>query len=423
MKISFALSILILAIGAVMAWNDRHDLTSSRAVYRQVAAEAMELGIAAGGSGDARATKRERGVAKISPAEHIAFIKEMIALGSAAPEESMAKRHSGMTERLNSLNAAELNAFIAALLAEKDIAAKAQSWRIRYLVELLGKSHPSAALEIFVLHPELDGSSYNVSSVLTRWATDDPLAALDWLRKHAVTHPELVADEAKRSLIGGAAAKSPKLAFEILRELDPERKIGAIHKLMWAAKTDEQRTETLIALREHLGTLSDPSKAAAMRESALCELVPGATENGYDAAQKWLATANLSPDELHDFSSALVSIHVESDIGRWVEWMGKNADSKELNIEVFNMVYPWTQKDYQAAGAWLSGTPDGPAKIAAVKAYVTAIASYEPEVAAQWIGTLPPGKDQDVRYQGILSNWPKNDPQGAAAFADKHGIK
>lgn len=422
MKISIALSILILAIGAVMAWNDRYDLTSSRQIYRQAAAEAAQLGIAAGGSADARANKRERGVAKISPAEYIAHLKAMIALGLAPQDETLIKRSSEMTERLNSLNAAELNALIEALLAEKDITAEAQSGPVRHLIGLVKKSHPQAALELLILHPEMIKSS-NVPDTLTRWATDDSLAAWDWVRQHAVTHPELVTDEAKRSLIRGAAAQNPKLAFEMIRELDPDWKLGAIYGLMRAAKTDEQRTETLIALRVHLATLPDPSKAADMKNSAFGVIASGATENGYDAAQKWLATANLSRDELHDFSTGLMSIEDESDTGRWVEWLGKNATREQLNDGVFNLVYSWTKKDYQAAGEWLSGTPDGPAKIIAVNAYVTAISGYEPEVAAKWVDTLPPGKARETRYKDIHGNWPKDDPQGAAAFAEKHGIK
>lgn len=425
MKISIALSILILAIGAVMAWNDQHDLTSSREIYRQVAAEAAELGIASSGSEAAtssRAAKRGRDVVKISPPEYIAYLKEMIALGSTPPDESLEKRGSEITERLNSLNANELNALIEALLAEEGITAEAKSGRVGYLVGLLQKSDPQAALELFVLHPATSERS-SIPDTLSRWATDDPLAALDWVRAHAVTHPDLVTDEAKRSLIEGAAAQNPKLAFEILRECDPERKIGGIYGLMRAAKTDEQRTETLIALREHLGSIPDPSKANDLRRAAIGELAYSSTRNGYDAAQKWLASAKLSQDELYDFSSALVSIRVDSDVGRWVEWMGKNAAPKQLNIQVFNLVHSWTKRDYQAAGEWLSNTPDGPSKIIAIKTYATTIASHEPEVAAQWLDTLPPGKDRDSSFRGIHSSWPKNDPQGAAAFAEKHGIK
>jgi len=85
----------------------------------------------------------------------------------------------------------------------------------------------------------------------------------------------------------------------------------------------------------------------------------------------------------------------------------------------------WTEKDYQAAGTWLTQAADGPAKQAAVASYAKTVAPYEPETAAQWAITLPPGRTRIIALQTVYEKWPKNDPaakEAAEAFAEKHGI-
>jgi hypothetical protein len=86
------------------------------------------------------------------------------------------------------------------------------------------------------------------------------------------------------------------------------------------------------------------------------------------------------------------------------------------------LIQRWTTEDYQAAGKWLATTPESPAKNTAVSSYAQTIANYEPQTAAQWALTLPPGENRDNTLKRIYSYWPKDDPGGAAAFAKKHSI-
>jgi hypothetical protein len=83
------------------------------------------------------------------------------------------------------------------------------------------------------------------------------------------------------------------------------------------------------------------------------------------------------------------------------------------------LIRRWTTHDYQAAGKWLGITPEGPTKNTAIASYAETVASYEPETAAQWALTLPPGTDRERTLKTIHRNWPKDDPEGAAAFAKK----
>jgi hypothetical protein len=62
----------------------------------------------------------------------------------------------------------------------------------------------------------------------------------------------------------------------------------------------------------------------------------------------------------------------------------------------------------------------------AAKTTATTLSRYEPEAAAQWALTLPPGKDRDETLNQIYHAWPKTDPaaiEAADAFARQHGLK
>ena len=54
------------------------------------------------------------------------------------------------------------------------------------------------------------------------------------------------------------------------------------------------------------------------------------------------------------------------------------------------------------------------------------MASYHPQVAAQWALTLPDGDERDATLKQIYQNWPKTDAaaiEAAAAFAKENGIE
>ena len=191
-----------------------------------------------------------------------------------------------------------------------------------------------------------------------------------------------------------------------------------------AAKTDEERTATLAALRGHVGTIQDTEAAGKLRDSGLHQLGSNLSSDSYDSAQKWLANAKLSPEELRSFANGIQTNGNNN--GEWIEWVGKSIPADKSNGKIQSMVRDWTENDYQAAGAWLNTTPAGPVKNTAIRSYAETVSSYEPEAAAQWAVTLPPGKDRDNTLKKIYHNWPKKDDASKAAaeaFKTEHGIK
>ena len=130
-------------------------------------------------------------------------------------------------------------------------------------------------------------------------------------------------------------------------------------------------------------------------------------KDGFAAATQWLAGADLTADELKRFASRLPSSAKAAERGQWIDWIGKTLPPDKASDCIWQNVTGWTKADYQAAGKWLAATPEGPTKITAIRAYAGSVASIEPETAAQWAMTLPPGKDRDETLATIYQKWPR----------------
>ncbi|MEO5914166.1 MAG: hypothetical protein ABIS50_08035 [Luteolibacter sp.] len=437
MKISIALSLLILAIGATLGWQDHQRLETVRESHAKLVAEAAKSGIVVDSTHPeegVRVTKHEREDkekdAKKAAAEFIAFAKEMEAMQKKGgpPDEATQKKIMDFMDRMMSLDAGQLKILIAEVRANKDLKDETRQGLIGFSIMTLANDHPQAALALLTessdVFDENGMSKHVISSSLAKWAKDDPMAALDWVRKNGEKFPDIVNDDAKRGMISGAAANDPKLAFQLIGELGLKDGDSAIRSIVDAAKSPEERTATLAALREHLATLPEGEMRDQAANSAIRSLAQNAAKEGFEAGSKWIENAGFTPEQLAGVADGGFSYNVKSDdTGKWVEWMGGNLPEGKSDSGIRNMVRNWTQNDYQAAGKWLSSTPDGPAKNVSIRTYAETVSKYEPETAAQWAMTLPPGKDRDQTLKNIYQNWPKDDAAAKEAFSKLRGIK
>lgn len=293
----------------------------------------------------------------------------------------------------------------------------------------LADRHPQAALaflgESEDLLPQAPMRKHCAASALSGWAKNDPMAASKWFKENSEKHSDFFDDQAKTALLSGAAAQDPKLAFQLIGDLKFKDENNEVSTILNAAKTPEERTASVNALREYAATLEN-SEARNDALKALSSLGDNVAQDGFKNAVEWMNAAKLSPSELQSFSRGISYQSVpSSDAGQWAEWLGQNLPEQDASRRIARFVDDWTQKDYVAAGKWLTATPEGSAKQAAVQGYIQAVAAYEPETAGQWAMTLPAGKDRETAFKDIYQKWPKSDPAAKAAaeaFADQHGI-
>lgn len=437
MKISIAISILILAAAAGLGWRDHRQLAAIRKNHAKLVAEAATLGIAFDPENSAdpvRVTKRERenreAEARLVAVELIAFAKEMEAADKIGgpPDAAAQKRLMDFMDRMMSLDSAQLKILIAEIRATQDLKDETRQGLIGFSIMTLANDHPQAALALFTESSDLfkEGAGMGehvISSALARWAKDDPLEALKWVKKNGAKFPDLVTDDVKRGLVAGAAANDPKLAFKLIGELGIKETSQAMSGIMGAARTPEERTAAVAALREHLASLSDEKPRNEQFAHSLSGLADGLAQEGFASATQWIAEAKLSPSELESLVGGLGHSAKSGEIGQWVEWIGEKLPPDKSGNSISGIVRRWTENDYQAAGKWLAATPAGPAKNTAIRSYAETISEYEPETAAQWALTLPPGKDREETLKCIHSNWPQDDAAAKEAFAKRHGIE
>ena len=438
MKISIALTLLILAIGGLLGWQDHQRLVVVRTSHDKLVAEAAVAGIvvdAASPDDGVRVTKRKRedkeAVARQTAADFIAFARKIEAVEKEGgkPNEEMQQDILDFMDRMMALDASQLKILIAEFRATPDLKDETRRGLIGFSIMTLANDHPQAALTLFTESSDLldNGMGKHViSSSLAKWAKDDPMAALEWARANGEKHPDLVTDDAKRGIIAGAAANDPKLAFSLIGELGLKNPSDGIRNITDAARTPAERTATLAALLEYVATLPEGNEKNNAEISGISQLAQGAAKEGFEAGTKWFEEAAITPEQLEKIGGSLSHSVKSAETGKWVEWIGGKMPAGKSSDAVRGMVSRWTRDDYQAAGTWLATAPAGPAKETSVRTYAETVAEYEPETAAQWALTLPAGKQREATLKNIYQRWPKNDETSRAAadaFARQHGIK
>ena len=434
------ISVVIVAVGAGLGWHEQQRLAAVRQTHQQLVNEAAQLGIVIDPAHPAEPlhlTKHERanreaGV-QLAAAEFIAFAQEMTAYREAGGNQldaAIQQRLMEFMDRMMALNSAQFKALIAEVGANKELKDGIRQDLLGFSIMTLANDQPQAALAIFAessaLFTDPRIGARVLSAALACWAKDDPLGALKWVRNDAGKFAPLISDDTRLAMVTAAAVQYPKFAFKLIAELGLNDPGHAIQGVVDAADTPQQRSATLGGLRSYLATLSDESAREATASRAIHGLALGSMREGFDAASQWLASVKLSPAELEDFADGLTPQPKSDDSGRWIEWLGATLPPVQAAEKIRGFVSTWTQNDCLAAGKWLGSAAESPARNTAIRAYSETVASYEPEVAAQWALTLPVGDERDATLKQIYQNWPKHDAaaiEAAAAFAKEHGIE
>ncbi len=431
MKARGFILILMIAGLSVLGWRDHRKLAGLREERDQLGARAQELGIPAGAS---HATKRPR-PDPVSTSRHAArdFIRqhkqrEEILQAGGNPEAS-AETSARAFDWMATLNAAQIRVVIGEILDDPDLDDLSRRRLVGRAVGFLSKNDPAGALALFnefSRHLKDTGIGRETASdSLGALAEENPHAAIAWVRKHADEYPEII-NRAHFALIRNTTHQDPALAFEIIREFAPQRNSGDAEASILSAARPEMRTTAFAAFLDHLATISDDERWR-IEQRAWAGLARGIVGDGFEAGTGWLATANPDPDALSHildrFGLALSNSRKDHETGQWVEWVAETLPAAESEKHILDMVRVWTISNHEAAGNWLVAAPEGPVRNLAIRGFAQTVFPHDPETTMLWIDTLPPGHDRTQTLNTIHHNWPKDDLEGAAAFAMEHGIE
>ncbi len=431
MKIIIAISVLILAAAAGLAWQIDGRLAAARADQKQLATEANRLGISVGDTHSTRLAKRSRidreTEARRLAIEYIQLTKESENGGKR--DDASQARYRDCYARISALDASNLKILIAALLSSWELDEKKWTEQVVHLLRVtLARKDPRGALEFVMEYSAAlkdAGIEYVISDSLGNWAKDDPLATVEWMKKNAAEFSAAMKAQSQNNVFHSAAEKDPRLAFMLIVKLglNESDSHSAMHTIVTAATTDEERNATLAALREYREANQGDKTTRQAADQMVGYFAWGFKKDGFDAGSKWLASANLTPNEFDRFCGELTLNYNGNEHAQWIEWIGGHAPPGKGDQQIINLIGGWTEQDYEAAGKWLASTPEGPAKNAAIRGYALTIFPQDRETAMQWIMTLPPDERREKTLQFILVSKLQNDPEAAAAFKAEHGLK
>jgi hypothetical protein len=425
----------ILVVGLLPGFFQQKRLGELRQDQEKLAGEAADLGLS--GVGDrtgVRLTKRQRAdlekrVDRLSSGLiEIAEELEANEKDGASPDGEFQTRAMELMRDLAGLDAGQIQRVVQKLREADGLSNKTRSDILAFVIMTSADSYPEVAVAMYVESADLMEASnlrgQVISAALGRWAEKDPNAALAWIRKNSDQHSDVVDDDTRQAVLSGVAKKDPSAAFGLIDQMEFEDPETAVHAIMISGGTDaEGRTAVLKALREHLAGIADADEREMTGSDALELMARTIDTEGFDSLSGWIEDAKLTQEEKEQFSAGLTYFTTKQETGKWVEWLAANLSEEQMGDPVRELVSEWTQQDYQSAGKWLGTVADGPARVAAVEAYAEAVAEYDPQVAAQWALTLPPGEDRENSLRAVHDNWPADDPNGAAAFAREHGLE
>ncbi len=417
MKYSLLAATLILAVASFFGWQDHRKLAAVRESHGRLFEEARALGLPTDGlvkDGKAvlpaKTGREDPSKSGVDPKEFAvrlaAFALKMEAAEkSGVPQEDFQQEIFGLLDEMHRLDPAELKVLIGELRANGELTAEMRRNIVGFAISMLANDHPASALAIFTesadLFGEKGGGRHVLGGALSKWASQDPEAALEWVRQNSAAHPDLVTEETKRELIGGAAKQDPRLAFKLIGELGLEEVGDAGQEIAKSASTSAERDAIVSALRDHLAAAVDKDDADELRFPTLQALAEGAMKDGFEGATSWIDGAGLDAAEIASITTCIEHWQTRDDTGEWIEWMSAKLPAGDWESKAGSMMDQWTRTDYKAAGLWLSQAADGPAKQAAVKSYAKTVAPYDPAAAVQWANTLPAGKDRDELLEAI----------------------
>ncbi len=437
MKISVAISLLIVALAALLGWKQHVHFGAIQKTHEELESEARGLGISAGfleGAEGVMISKRGRGDGKVDTralaGEMISFLSEMERLRESGQEIGVEerKRINDVMERMMALDAKGMKLVIEDLLQASGFSEEARNGMVGWALRTMASDYPAAALNLLTeISGSVEGSDqwqHVASNVLQKLAAQDPHAALEWVRKNVGKFPDLVTDHAKSGLIRGVASSDPAYALRLMRELNISDHTSVIAMAARSAHTPEKRGVFLRACRENLGHLDEAGRKEAM-DAAIFALSGNVVKEGFEHAQAWFAEAGVSPEEMKQVAFSIGHSIRSEDMPRWLGWAHVTFPNDGAKESVGSLLRIWTNKDFRASGGWIAAQPDGPLKHLSIQSYAESVARYEPHSAAEWAMTLP---DQDQRQEtlrNIYQSWPQKDLRDKVdreAFKARHGF-
>jgi hypothetical protein len=413
MKGSLLTSALILLVAALLGWREEQQLSRKKEANARLVTEAAAIPNVAAKTPKSAAIRNNRldrrkedlamkAEVKALARDYFALFRDYDEKISRKFSEEFTKLQANIKSRLEGLNPSAIQQFLAECYNTPDLNLRIKRDVNFYVRSVFISKYPLEMAGMMVNSPELFGINENG---VPEGYVQDPFQHLVYYYSYE--------------------KKDLQLVFQCLAQAPPEfqsKYIGGT--LDHYVQSPPERSELLEAMRDFAST----PEQKELVNSKLSELVFGRSEakSSFIEVSDWIRSANLSRDELVAATKEMQEKVRVGETGQWLDWLARSELPVELSKErAFQLATEWTEKDYLAAGKWLNSAPDSPEKSAVTSAYAAKVYPYDPEVAMQWMQSLPQGPDRTKALQAIYQGMQKNenyDSEVVKAFAREHGL-
>jgi hypothetical protein len=138
-------------------------------------------------------------------------------------------------------------------------------------------------------------------------------------------------------------------------------------------------------------------------------------QQGYDAARQILDSASLAPEK-HDLAAASIAA---TDIGAGTpakaKWLLESLRSEDTRA-IQEFTDQWTHADYKGAAQWLGSLPEGRQRDSAISSFASVAAKIDGASAVDWALTISDPAQRRSGLEAALQTWRESDPEAANSY-------
>ncbi len=257
--------------------------------------------------------------------------------------------------------------------------------------------------------PDPRQRSDSLRAVLQEWSQVDPITAYEAWSQSPGDHPPATG-------AGVILALQRALGFDaaletILTTGDLTAQSQALHLLASQVEDLDQPEHAVEKLR-----LSLPG---ALREDTLATALRSWTEAAeFETVAAWMDShcESFSTGELAAFERAVSAKLVVTRPETATAWLLERATEESLPGHLQHIVDRWARFAPNAAGQWLGSLPPGPQNDLAVDRFARLVSQADPASAAHWAAAIEEEALRNAALASVLDAWKRLDPDRAAQF-------
>ena len=320
-------------------------------------------------------------------------------------------RVRGLADLMADIDGSGIEALARAYAAAYGRLGPAYSYETRVVMSRWAELDPAAAMESAITFDGEELRRDASSEVARRWAVDNPVAALSYVKDIRDQQGRLKARLWQSVAEGWIRRDDAEDSTSMIAALPPEWARERITRQLARTLLQAGGSQRLTRWAEDIaGDAAAGFRRVAFRKAALV-LFHDASPT---TATSWLERHDADPDA----QAALLVIAGEwtaSQPQETLSWLFRRPASKGRYTALGNAFGQWVRQDVDAALAWLDARFDrDPAGLdAAASSAVRALARRDREAAFAFAERIPAGASRDAALTVVARHWYAEDPDAA----------